>query len=232
MQVELKFGLEDLIKYFERTDILTIDESFGHIYKRDRSATGLSLIDLIVWPINNDLLKLYGNGYSSLDHELVGTEAYDMRVADIKQKIGPQAVPYLEEHRLYGQLWKEFNNFFGKFVEPHLKPVFDKLWGQLPRRMVKKLDEERIRKMEIELPERVKYDVDNTIAEILSYLNILRIKKPKYFKITGYTIEDLQRLSIAIENIANFYNQNKEAPLSDGFGPRREIIFRELNKEF
>ena len=234
MKVELKFGLEDLVNYFGRTDIFVIDDCIGSIHRRSMvSGSSLSLIDLIVWPINNDLSKLYGNGYSSLDHELVGTEAYDMGVADIKQRIGPQAVPYIEEHRLFGQLWKEFKNFFDGFIEPYLKPAFDEIWKQLPKKMVKKLDEERIKKMGIESPESVEYEVRKSVAKILRYLTKpSRIKKPEDFKVIGYTRDDLQRLYIAIENIADFYNQNKEAPLSEGFEPRRRLLFNVLNESF
>lgn len=229
--VELKFGLEKMVSYFDgspASEIYTDLYSLTHSAKRTfmgsvTTATGdyiLMALTQLTRRVDNELSKEIGSNISSdgddisrpLNLKNVGSPPYEALTQRIKSALGKVAVPYLEEHKLLGE--------YVRTMDVILMSIYGNVTQNAPP---------EIR----ELMHQDKGCIDNTSFK--KFIEWLEREEEKNAQYAGKSIPEslksilLPRLYERIQKLASFYNDGKEATLEesmipDGENPQPEFL--------
>ncbi len=240
--INLNFGLEDVVSYFETS---TASEIYGKFYllthslkRKFATSIPMGIGDYILMAltqlskgIDDELSKEIESNRSDTDISLplnlknVGAPPYETLTERIKSVIGDAAASYLEEHRLLGE--------YVRTLDVILMGIYGNVTQNAPPEIRELLHQD-------------KYCIDN--ASYHNFLDWLEGEEKKDIEqYIGKSIPErlkqvlLPRLYERIQKLADFYNTGKEATLDeslipDGDNPQpeeiRKFLFSYLNDRF
>ena len=227
-EFKIKFGLDGVIKYFERTPASKIYNTFyreTHFLMEAKTAASEFGDNPVVLVKPNIFLTLPGDLRSkiigsycsakgieqwdeqvldikkSLDMRIVGLPTYNQAIVTIKEAVGNKSDPYLAEYTLLG--------LYMRSLDVALIHVFAISTSNCPPKIKDKIHSDK---------------GDPSAYQLMEFTEWLEAHPvDNHFKMTEGLKKQLQRLHDRIFDIADFYNQGKHAK-SDGDSERKKFL--------
>ena len=215
MNVKQKFTIEDIIRWFEKARVSDIYSRLYCVTHMIGAETGydyfLGNVAVGIEEKVKVLLKEESNSAENFNFRLVGGPQYELSVKHIQDKLGIIAEPYIQEHRLLGEIRRRMD-----FVLIYANGALEKCPDDIKNKFhqdnatVLALDLERLISWLREHPEHDILPRDNEFQETYK--------------------EVVKRLAADIHGLINFYAHSRENQIDHP--ESRKALVKYMNRLF